>query len=78
MKKEDFFTKFADELEITSVELTSGTVLNEIDEYGSMLVMGIIAFVDEHFSSKITARQISTLTDINSLMILIGLEKFVD
>ena len=78
MKKIDFYKKFADNMEITSAALSSETVLNELDEYDSMMVMGIIAFVDENFGVKITAKQIAALTDLNSLMILIGSDKFTD
>lgn len=78
MKKQEFYKKLADALEITSTDLTSATILSEIDEYDSMAVMGIIAFTDENFDIKLNAKQIASITDLNSLMNLIGSGKFVD
>lgn len=78
MKKQEFYKKLADTLEITSTDLISTTILSDIDEYDSMAVMGIIAFTDENFGIKLNAKQIASITDINSLMNLIGSGKFVD
>jgi acyl carrier protein len=76
MKKQEFCKMLQEALEITSVELTEQTMLNKVEEYDSMSVMGIIAFIDEHFNIKLTATQLSSITDIKSLIKLIGLEKF--
>lgn len=76
MKKQEFFKKLAETLEITSKELNSDTILTQLDEYDSMAVMSIIAFTDENFGVKLTAKQIASITDLNSLIKLIGSEKF--
>lgn len=76
MKKQEFCEKLQTALEISSVTLSEKTILKEIDEYDSMSVMGIIAFIDENFGVRLTANQLSSITDIKSLMNLIGKEKF--
>ncbi len=75
MKRQEFYLKLADALEITSTTLSSNTILSDIDEYDSMGVMGIIAFVDENFDVKLNAKQIASITDLDSLINLIGLGK---
>jgi acyl carrier protein len=76
MNKHEFCKKLQESLEINSMELTEKTVLKEVEEYDSMSVMGIIAFTDEHFGVKLTAKQLSSITDIKSLINLIGADKF--
>jgi acyl carrier protein len=43
-----------------------------------MAIMGVIAFVDEHFSKRLTAKQLATITTVENLMELIGMENFTD
>jgi len=40
--------------------------------------MTMIAFIDENFEVQIPAQKFLTITDFNSLIDLIGIEKFED
>jgi acyl carrier protein len=76
MKTKEFIENLKEALEFDKVNLTVNTDLKTIDGYDSMSVMTIIAFVDEHFSKKLTAQQLAGITTVKSLMELIGSDKF--
>ena len=76
MEKKFFIEKFREALEIKSTALDENTPLKSIDGYDSMSVMAIIALVDELFSKRLTAKQLSEVNNIKSLMELIGSENF--
>ena len=79
MKKDDFYKEFHEFLEIESIkEFNSDTNLKELDEYDSLMIMSIIAFIDDNFSTKLTAAQLNGIKTINNLMDLIGNDKFED
>lgn len=78
MKKEEFPTLLKEALEFHDVDLQISTDLTKIEAYDSMAVMAIIAFVDENFSKRITAKQLTTISTVRSLMELIGMENFSD
>jgi acyl carrier protein len=78
MKKEEFPKLLKEALEFQDVELQISTNLKNIEAYDSMAVMGVIAFVDEHFSKRLTAKQLVTITTVANLMELIGMENFTD
>lgn len=76
MQKTVFIEKFKEALEMPKANIDENTVLKSIDGYDSMSVMAIIALVDEHFSKRLTAKQLGEITTMKSLMELIGLENF--
>jgi acyl carrier protein len=78
MKKEEFLRLLKEALEFQDIELQIETNLTKIESYDSMAVMVIIAFADEHFSKRLTAKQLTTITTISNLMELIGMENFSD
>jgi acyl carrier protein len=78
MKTLEFIDKLKEALEFEQVSLTENTNLKEIDGYDSMAIMTIIAFADEHFSKKLTAQQLASITTVKSLKSLIGSEHFSD
>ncbi|MCX6278618.1 MAG: phosphopantetheine-binding protein [Bacteroidetes bacterium] len=78
MKKNAFIKQLAEFCEFSETDFSFDTKLKSIDGYDSMAIMSMIAFVDENFSIKITATQINALSDFNSLMNLLGKEKFED
>jgi acyl carrier protein len=79
MKKNVFYAKFLDFLEIESVScLNESTSLKDLDEYDSFFVLTIVAFVDDNFSIKLSSKQLSEIETIEDLMTLIGNDKFVD
>jgi acyl carrier protein len=76
MTKNEFVVKFADYCEFEDQNLTLDTPLKSIEGYDSIAIMSMIAFLDENFKIKININQIQDLKDFNSLIGLIGEEKF--
>ena len=78
MKTQEFIEKLKEALEFENVTLTIDTNLKNVEGYDSMAIMSIIAFADEHFSKKLTAQQLASITTIRSLKELIGSDRFSD
>ena len=78
MNTQDFIEKLKEALEFEEIEITENTNLKQIEGYDSMSIMTIIAFVDENFSKKLTAKQLASITTVKSLKELIGQEDFSD
>jgi acyl carrier protein len=78
MKTVDFMQILKEALDFQQINFSPETNLKAIDGFDSMSIMTIIAIVDEHFSKKLTARQLASITTVGSLIELIGTEKFVD
>lgn len=77
MKRELFFSELHNALEIKSVPTLSETIaIKNLEEYDSMMILGIIAFVDLNFNKTLTAVQLNEITTVRDLMELIGLENF--
>jgi len=76
MKKQDFLNELQEALEFENVNLSEKTDFKKIDGYDSLHVMMIIAFVDNKFGKRLTAKQLFNISNVQSLMELIGLEKF--
>ncbi len=75
MKKNIFFQQIKEMLEFEN-NLNGKTNLNELEEFDSLSILSIIAFVDSSFNKKISADQLSTITTVESLMKIIGLDCF--
>jgi acyl carrier protein len=78
MKKDEFPKLLKEALEFHDLDLQFSTDLTKIEAFDSMSIMAIIAFVDENFSKRFTAKQLETITTVKSLMDLIGIENFSD
>ena len=76
MKKNDFILQLAEYCEINEDDLTLSTNLKSLKEYDSLLIMSIIAFIDEKFGKNLRASQIEDITDFDSLISLIGIDSF--
>jgi acyl carrier protein len=76
VKKSEFVHQLSEYCEFENQELTLDTPLKSIEGYDSFAIMSMIAFADENFSMKLTAQQIIKLTDFNSLIELLGEDKF--
>jgi acyl carrier protein len=74
MEKKDFIIALVDYCEFPQQEIDGRTLLNSIEGYDSLAVMAIIAFTHEKFGRRINAVQIQNLTDVDSLINLVGLE----
>ena len=76
MKLNKFIIDFKEFLEIDSIDdLTSETILRDLEEFDSFFVLTIISFIDERFSIKITAEDFDKIITINDLINFIGDEK---
>jgi acyl carrier protein len=79
MKKNAFYDKFLEFLEIESVtSLNEKTSIKDLEEYDSFFVLTIVAFVDDNFSIDLSAKQLNGIETIGDLMTLIGNENFID
>ncbi len=76
MKKNEFVNQLSEYCEFENENFTLETHFKSIDDYDSLAVMSIIAFVDENFKMSLTAVQLRDITDFNSLINLIGIDKF--
>ena len=76
MTKNDFVKELSEYCEFEETDHTVDTMFDSVEGYDSLAVMSIIAFTDENFGVKLTAAQLKDLTDFNSLISLIGNDKF--
>ena len=76
MKTNEFVNQLSEFCEFENQNFTLETLFKSIDGYDSLAVMSIIAFVDDNFEMSLTASQLSKITDFNSLIELIGIDKF--
>jgi acyl carrier protein len=76
MKKNEFVNQLSEYCEFENDNFTLKTLFKSIDGYDSLAIMSIIAFVDENFKMSLTAAQLREITDFNSLIILIGKDRF--
>lgn len=75
MKKDDFISGLQEELEIeTTLETT--TNLKDLEEWDSMAAMLLIGYVSNEFAVTLNADSIKNITTIESLIEMIGLDKF--
>lgn len=76
MNKNEFVKQLTEYCEFEGNGFNLETTFKSIEGYDSMAIMAIIAFSDEKFNKKLTAQQLIKMTDIMSLIALIGEEKF--
>lgn len=76
MNRIEFLNDLSNYCEFEGSNIKLDTILKTIDGYDSLSVMSMIAFIDENFGQKFSAKQFQNLTDFNSLIDLIGKEKF--
>lgn len=79
MRKVDFLNQFHECLEIESIpNFSENTNIKELEEYDSMMILSIIAFIDENFATKLTASQLKGISTVKDLMDLVGDDKFIE
>ena len=68
MEIQDFIVKFAEAIDIeNNEELTAETEFHNLDEWSSISVMLLIAFIDEEFGKEITTADIKNALTIQDL-----------
>ncbi|MDC3345942.1 acyl carrier protein [Schleiferiaceae bacterium] len=75
MKVTDFLNDLMEELEI-EVSINISTKFEDLEEWDSMGAMVLIGYVADNFGITLTGNDIEKLTDIQSLVTLIGEENF--
>ncbi len=73
MEIKEFIEKFAESIEVNNVEvLTPETSFHDLEEWGSMAVLMMIAFYDETFGKELSEediRRAKTIQDLYNLAI---------
>lgn len=68
MNIKDFIEKFANQFDDTDIsELNPDTEFQELEEWGSLTSLGIIALVRTEYGKKITAQEIRSCKTIEDL-----------
>ena len=78
MTTSEFIEELKEKLELEDIELRPETDLSELEEYDSIAVMAMIALIDELFNKKLKSDQFKSITTVQSLIEMIGLESFND
>ena len=76
MKINDLRGKIANVLELNPEDITDSFNFSTQEEYDSLAVLGLIAFISESFNKTFSAVQLMELTSLQSLIDLIGKENF--
>lgn len=77
MEKERFFQSLHEFLDIKSIPaLEEATNIRGIEEFDSMMILTIIAFVDDNFGVVLSADRLNTMKTVGDLMAMIGNEHF--
>lgn len=75
MKIIDFTAGLQDEMELDS-SLELSTNIKELDEWDSLNAMVLSGYVNENFGVTLSKDDISNITTVESLIKIIGVEKF--
>lgn len=73
----DFMEKLAELIEIDD-ELTLQSKLKDYDEFDSMAIMSLVAFIHKNFGKQFNARQLNQVDTVESLVELIGKDSFTE
>lgn len=77
MTIKDFLLQMAELIEIEE-ELSLDTNLKDFEEFDSMAIMSLVAFVHKNFGKQYSARQLNQIDTVESLIDLIGKESFTE
>lgn len=75
MKKQDFILGLVEEMELET-PITLDTNIKNIDEWDSMNAMILIGFVSDNFGVTLTSNDLEKISTIESIIEIIGIEKF--
>lgn len=74
MKRVEFITALKETLEIKDMEITEQS--NLFDLIDSLSVISLMCLIDEKFGRQLSADEVRSITTVNSLIKIIGEEKF--
>lgn len=73
MKLDEFIANFAEQFDDTDAsEITSTTVFHDLDEWGSLVGMGVIAMAKTQCGKTITSAEIKACVTVEDLFNLIN------
>lgn len=73
MELNDFVKKFADQFDDTDPEeIQADTEFQNLDEWGSLVALGIIAFVKTEYGKTVTGKEIRSCTTVKDLFDLVA------
>ena len=76
MEINDFIQKFAADFEMTSIdEITPTTVFKDLDEWDSLMSLGIIGMIKNNYNVKITGSEIRDVNTVEELFNLVASKK---
>ncbi|MEI3456438.1 acyl carrier protein [Bacteroides cellulosilyticus] len=76
MNIQDFIEKFAEAIEVDSVEdLKENTKFRELDEWSSLAVLSVIAMLDEEYDTQIENADFKKLQTISDIVKFIECQK---
>ncbi len=75
MKISEFTKQLNDLLEIED-ELSPETNLKDYEEYDSLAIMSLVAYIHKNFGKQFNARQLNQIDTVSSLIDLIGHDSF--
>ncbi len=73
MKLSEFLAELTEMLEVEE-EVTAETSLEDMEEYDSLAIMSLIAFIDEKFDMTASGETLGELKTVADLISLIGPE----
>ena len=74
MTLNEFLEELAELMEVDN-SLTPETSLSDMEEYDSLAIMSLIAFIDDNFNATFSGEKLAELKTVNDLISLIGREK---
>jgi len=77
MTIKEFLVELADLIEIED-ELSIDSNLKDYEEFDSMAIMSLVAFVHKNFGKQYNARQLNQIDTVESLVELIGKDSFTE
>ena len=76
MKLNDFFIELAEALEMEDVHLKKETDFRELENFDSLSVISIVAFLDKKFGIRLPVEKLRIIVTVNDLIEAIGLDHF--
>lgn len=77
MTVKEFCVQLADLVEVEE-ELSLDSNLKDFEEYDSLAIMSLVAYIHKNFGKQFSARQLNQVDTVESLVELIGKESFTD
>ncbi len=73
MELKEFIENFAEQFDDTDAsEITATTVFHDLEEWGSLTAMGVIAFVKTEYGKTITGKEMKECITVEDLFNLIS------